>query len=104
MRDGKVDVEGLKLVIKIFKGRDSRRFPLGHKRPERELPLAPKKEKPIIRRRLSQRLEIIARECEAMTDAEQVQLLRLWPSLFLDFFRRQNIEKAAAEQKRVGLG
>jgi hypothetical protein len=77
---------------------------LGRKR-QPKLPLeTPKKEKQIIRRRLSQRLEIIARECEAMTDAEQVQLLRLWPSLFLDFFRRENIEKAAAEQKRIGLG
>src|SRR5438067_1429627 len=39
VQDGKVDVEALKHVIRICKFRESRGFPLGHKRPERELPL-----------------------------------------------------------------
>jgi hypothetical protein len=50
---------------------------------------------------LNQRLEIIAREIEAMTDADQVQLLLLWPGVFLNFFWRHNIQEAAAQQEKL---
>jgi hypothetical protein len=59
----------------------------------------PKKEKPIIRRPLIHRLEIIGREIGTMSDAEQQQLLRLWPGCFLNFFWLHNIEKVMAEKK-----
>ena len=99
IRNGKVDLDGLIRTIAIFKFRDSRGFPLGGKRSEQKLALdVPKKPKPIIRRPLIQRFEIIRREIDAMTDDEQVRMLRFWPGLFLDFFRRHNIEKMAAEQ------
>jgi hypothetical protein len=97
----KVDLESLNAVIAYCKAADGRGFPLRRARGWR-LPLkAPKKGKPIIRRRLDHRLQIIGREIAAMTDAEQVQLLQLFPRVFLDFFWRHNIEKVFAEKQRA---
>jgi hypothetical protein len=100
VQNGKVNLDALKVAIAAFKFRDSRGFPLGRKRSQRKLPLdAAKKEKPIIRRTLNQRLEIITREFNAMTDAEQVQLLRLGISLWLRVFRFQNLAIVRSEQQ-----
>jgi hypothetical protein len=97
----KVDLECLRAVIAHCKAADGRGFPLRHRR-GRRLPMKlPKKEKPIIRRPLVHRLEIIGREISAMNDAEQQELLRLWPGCFLSFFWQHNIEKAVPEQKRT---
>jgi len=96
--DGTVDVEALKLVVRIYKSKNSRGFPLGHKRPERELPLdIPKKVKPIFRRTLVQRLEVIRREIDAMTDDEQVQLWEMGQEVFWNFFRRSSWEQLRAK-------
>jgi hypothetical protein len=93
----KVDLESLRALIAYCKAADGRGFPLGRGRPAQWLFKPPRKEKPIIRRRLDQRLQIIGREIHGMSDAEQVQLLRLCPGAFLNFFWRHNIEKVAAE-------
>jgi hypothetical protein len=83
----KVDVESLRAVIAYCKAADGRGFPLRRGRWPR-LPLkAPRKEKPVIRRTLIQRLEIIRREIDAMTDAEQVQVLEMGREAFWNCFR-----------------
>jgi hypothetical protein len=98
VQDGKVDVEGLKLVVKIFKRRDSRGFPLGRKRPERKLPLdVPRELKPIIRRTLVQRLEIMRREIDAMTDDEQVQMLEMGREAIWYCFRESSWRRFLAK-------
>ena len=102
MQDGKVDVEGLKLVIKIFKFRDSRGFPLGHKRPERKLPLdVPRQVKPIIRRTLVQRLEIMRREIDGMTDDEQVQMLEMGREAIWNCFRESSFRRFMAKHAKA---
>ena len=102
VQDGKVDVEALKHVIRIFKFRDSRGFPLGHKRPERELPLdLPKQVKPIIRRTLVQRLEIMRREIDAMTDDEQVQMLEMGPEALWNYFRESSFRRFVAKHAKA---
>jgi hypothetical protein len=97
----KVDLDALRTVIAYCKAADGRGFPLRRGRPALWLFKPPRKEKPIIRRTLDQRLEIIGREIGCMSDAEQVQLLQLWPGVFLNFFWQHNIEKAAFERKRT---
>jgi hypothetical protein len=47
---------------------------------------------------LNQRLEIIAREIEAMTDEQQVQFLRMLPKGMPGLFRLQNLIKVANER------
>lgn len=102
MQNGKVDVEGLKLVIKIFKLRVSRGFPLGHKRPDRKLSLnVPKQVKPIIRRTLVQRLEIMRHEIDAMTDAEQVQMLEMGREAIWGCFRRSSFQSFIAKHPQA---
>jgi len=95
----KVDLESLKAVIAYHKAADGRGFPLRCRRGRRLALKLPKKEKPIIRRPLVHRLAIIGGEISAMTDPEQIQLLRLFPGCFLNFFWRQNIQKWIAEGK-----
>jgi hypothetical protein len=96
VQNGKINLDALIAAIAAFKFRDSRGFPLGRKRSQRKLPLdAPKKERPIIHRALNQRLEIIAREFNAMTDAEQVQLLEMGPQVLLRLFRLKNCIQVA---------
>jgi hypothetical protein len=118
----KVDLDELRMVIAYCKAADGRGFPLRRGRPALWLFKPPRKEKPIIRRTLDQRLEIIGREIGGMSDAmergrscgfqrgrssrlpaiqQQVQLLQLWPGVFLNFFWQHNIEKAAFERKRT---
>jgi hypothetical protein len=93
----KVDLESLRTVIAHCKAADGRGFPLGRGRWPRLALKVPKKEKPIIRRTLNQRLQIIAREFEAMTDAEQVQLLRILPKAIPGLFRLHNLIRATDE-------
>ena len=95
----KVDLESLRAVIAHCKAADGRGFPLGRGRWPRLALKAPKKEKPIIRRTLNQRLEIIAREFNAMTDAEQVQLLRMFPQVVLRLFRLENLAQVASKKE-----
>jgi hypothetical protein len=98
----KVNLESLRALIAYCKAGDGRGFPLGKSRLAQWLFKPPRKEKPIFRRRLDRRLEIIAREIYAMTDAEQVQLLQLWPGVFLNFFWQHNIEKCQLSRKELG--
>jgi hypothetical protein len=65
---------------------------------------APKKDKPIFRRTLSQRLEIMKREIDAMTDEEQIQLLRILPQAMPGMFRLQNLIKVANERSGPEAG
>jgi hypothetical protein len=98
IRNGKVDLDALKRAIAVFKFRDSRGFPLGHKRSDQKLPLdALEKPKPVIRRTLIQRLEIIRREIDAMTDAEQVQMLEMGVEALWNCFRRSSFERFIAK-------
>jgi hypothetical protein len=95
---GKVDLEGLKAVIAYCKSQDGRGFPIGKKRhPRLDLRTA-RRGKPIILRTLSKRLEIIAQEFNAMTDAEQMQVLKLGPAVWFRMFRVQNVTKAVSER------
>ena len=97
IEQSKVNLEGLKAVIAYCKRADARGFPLGRTRWLR-LPLnAQRKEKPIIRRTLNQRLEIITREFNAMTDAEQIQVLRPGPGVWFRMFRPYNVPIAVSE-------
>lgn len=97
IRNGKVDLEGLIRTIAVSKFRDSRGFPLGGKRSQRKLALdVPKKPKPEIRRTLIQRLEIMRREIDAMTDDEQVQMVEMGMPALWACFRRSTFEKVKA--------
>ena len=88
LENGKVNVFALRLAIEQQKARDARGFPLGKKRNQPSMRLrAVRKEKPILRRTLKQRIEIILREIDAMTDAEQAQILQLGPQGWLRMFR-----------------
>jgi hypothetical protein len=96
MEGKKVEVIHLQSLIDLFKASEGRGFPLGRIRGKR-LPLTglPKKPPAVIRRTFSQRLEIIAREINHMTDEEQQALL---PMKFLSLFRFGNIMKAAKRE------
>ena len=86
----RVNVELLRVAITFRQSSDARGFPLGGKRPAKSFAFdLPAKPKPIVRRTLAQRLEIIAREIDAMTDAEQRQILSQ-SSLVNQMFRPQN--------------
>jgi hypothetical protein len=93
----KVDVDYLGLVIQISKESEGRGFPLRKAR-GRRLPLSNLAKKPpaVIRRTFEQRMVIIHREIDAMTDDEQQVLL---PFLILSLFRPQNVGKAFAKAK-----
>ena len=98
----KVDLESLRVVIAHCKAADGRGFPLGRGRWLRLDLKPPKKEKPIIRRTLAQRLEIIRREIDAMTDAEQVQMLEMGREAIWDCFRRSSFERLTAKHAKTG--
>jgi len=101
IRNGKVDLDTLKVAIAVFKFRNSRGFPLGGKRSEQKLTLnLPKKPKPIIRRTLIQRLEIMKREIDAMTDDEQVQMLEMGVAALWDCFRPSSFQKLIAKHMK----
>ncbi len=93
----KVDVDYLGLVIQISKESEGRGFPLRKAR-GRRLPLSNLAKKPpaVIRRTFEQRMVIIHREIDAMTDDEQQVLL---PFLILSLCRPQNVGKAFAKAK-----
>src|SRR5260370_30557169 len=94
IRNGKVNLDALIRAIAVFKFRDSRGFPLGAKRSDQKLTLnLPKKSKPIIRRTLIQRLEIMKREIDAMTDDEQVQMLEMGVAALWECFRPSSFQK-----------
>jgi hypothetical protein len=74
---------------------------LGGKRSEQKLTLnLPKKPKPIIRRTLIQRLEIMKREIDAMTDDEQVQMLEMGVAAVWDCFRPSSFQKFIAKHMK----
>jgi hypothetical protein len=86
VKDGRVDVDALGSVLQTARALDGRGWKLGRRRQQHQLALGvTKKEKPFIRRTLSQRLEIIAREVGAMSDEEQALILA--PDKLLSFFR-----------------
>jgi hypothetical protein len=96
-----VNLERLIRTIAVSKFRDSRGFPLGGKRSEQKLTLnLPKKPKPLIRRTLIQRLEIMKREIDAMTDDEQVQMLEMGVAALCDCFRRSSFQKFIAKHMK----
>ena len=64
---------------------------------------APPKPRPTFRLPLDQPLEIIAKQIEAMSDTDQVQLLSMWPKVLLNFFWRENIEAAAAQKRLLEI-
>jgi hypothetical protein len=90
VKDGKVNVQRLKSVIDFRLSIERRGFPIGRKRPQRRLGLGrvPKKKKGF-NRSLYQRIEIIRREIDAMTDGQQVQLVLSGPDTFLKMIRPQ---------------
>ena len=95
---GKVDTDLLIALFALRKMREPRGCPLGHKRAN--LPLRGHGKKPSARvcRTLFQRLETIKREIDAMTDDDQLTLLRVHSIYSL--FRRENVAKVAAEQQQ----
>jgi hypothetical protein len=91
VKDGKVNVQRLKSLVDFRLSTIERRgFPLGRERPQRRLELGrvPKKKKGF-NRSLYQRIEIIRREIDAMTDGQQVQLVLSGPDTFLKMIRPQ---------------
>lgn len=75
---------------------------MGHKRPERKLPLdIPKNVKPIFRRTLAQRLEMMRREIDAMTDDEQVQMLEMGPEALWNCFRESSFRRFMASYAKA---
>jgi hypothetical protein len=89
--DGKVNVFALRLAIEQQKARDARGFPLGKKRHPRLRVKAVGKGKAVIRRTLRQRIEIIVREIDSMTNEEQIQFLRLRAKTWFRAFRIRNL-------------
>jgi hypothetical protein len=99
--DGKmVEMILLQRRIDQFKARDARGFPLRKKRGKRlPLPGVPKKPPAVFRHTLSQWLEIIGRQINAMTDEEQQKLFWLWPGTHA-WFREENVWEVLRENKQ----
>ena len=97
----KIDLDALRAVIGCCKAADARGFPLRRGRPAQWLFKPPRKEKPVIRRRLSQRFEIMKREIDAMTDDEQVRMLEMGMVALWDCFRRSSFEKLKAKHAKT---
>ena len=99
IKDGKkVDMLLLQWRIERFKGTEGRGFPMG-KRREMRLPLAgvPKKAPANMPRAFVERVRIIHREIDGMTDYEQQALVRMdplrWPQ-----FRDENVFRVLVEK------
>lgn len=82
----KVEIEALRTVIAHFKRRDGRGYPFGQRR-LRSLKLMPPKQRRVLGRALAKRLEVVKDEFDAMSDVDQLALLRLGPALWFSFFR-----------------
>jgi len=98
----KVDLDALRAVIAYCKAADARGFPLRRGRAAQWLFKPPRKEKPIIRRPLIQRFEIIKREIDAMTDDEQVRMLEMGVEALWECFRPSSFQKLAAKHVKSG--
>lgn len=97
MEGNKVNIGRLRAVIEYCKTLEGRGYPLGRRR-DRWLPLGnQKKAKPIVRKTVAQRLAIIAREIDAMNDAEQVQVLRMGRETYWDCFRSSSFRQLIAQ-------
>jgi hypothetical protein len=99
-QNGKVDWRALESTIPAVKMWDGRGWPLRKKRPQGRLSLRDQKQKPVFHRTMEQRLEIIAREIEAMSDQEQAQFFTLSGQVLLrKMFRQSAIDLALGSGK-----
>src|SRR5262245_5280080 len=93
LQGGKVDLNALKAAIAFRLKCEKRGFPLGKKRLQRSLRLTPLERKRIgFARSMEQRLAIIRREFDAMTDGQQMQILLL--GIMTEMFRPQALANA----------
>jgi len=100
----KVDVEYLLSIIELSKAADGRGFPLRQSRGWRlKLGNLEKKPPAVIRRTFEQRMAIIRREIDAMTDEEQQAILR-HPRNWFSLFRDRNSLKVFSPSKSTNPG
>jgi len=100
----KVDVRCLTLIIEESKAADGRGFPLRRARGRRlKLENLEKRSPAVIRRTFKQRLAIIGREIDAMTDEEQQTFLR-HPRNWFSLFRERNACEVFSTSKASNPG
>jgi hypothetical protein len=104
MQNGKVDLQRLQRVIAEKKMWERRGWQAGRPRPQSELALGVQRQKKVFNHTMEQRLAIIAREIDAMSDQEQARFFTKSGQVLLrKMFRQSAIDLALGDGERNHL-